>query len=319
MNNYNYEFVQYNRGYEAKIFFASIEHSSFHWHYEYEFIFVMKGSVKINTIPEPVILSAGDVMLLNGKALHEVQRTEEENIVLFVQVSPSLFQLEEDEKRAYFFYLNSKNEDLEPEKGFDEFASKIVALGYFAEKEKTEKNARYRTKALLYSLVADCIEKLVYNVQQKAENTDKDCEKQNKRMMSLIHYVEKNFREDYVLENMSSNFGLGEKSIHRQLKMGIGLSAKELVTECRMKEARRMLQYTDKPISMIADVVGFNSDKTFYRVFKKQTGITPKEYRHAGEKTNENDEIKCYLGMNQRERMQLVENYLKEYGENEWF
>ena len=316
MNNYNYEFVKYNQGYEAKIFITSIEHSNLHWHYEYEFIFVMKGSVKVNAIPEPIILKEGQLILLNGKTVHEVQKTDEDNIVLFVQVSPALFQLETEEQREYFFYLNSGSQQMELEGGYAVFISRMVSLGYYAEKENTEKTARFRAKALLYSLVADCMEKLIYDVQQKASDSE-NSEKLNKRMLSLIHYIEENFRDEYVLESMAASLGLGEKSIHRQLKMGIGLSAKELVTECRIKEARRMLQYTNKSVSAIADSVGFNSDKTFYRVFKKHVGITPKEYREAGELINADDEIKGYLGMNWRERVQLMDKYLKEYGLSE--
>lgn len=310
MNNYNYEFVQYNQGYDAKIFITTIEHSNFHWHYEYEFIFVMKGSVKVNTIPEPVTLQEGELILLNGTMLHEVQKTEEDNMVLFVQISPILFQLEANEKRNIYFYLNSKDADTEPEGGITNFARKIAALGYSAEKEKKDKNSRFRTKALLYDLVADCFEKLIFDIRQKADG-NKEGEHQNKRLVSLIQYIEKNFKDEYVLEDMKAVYGLSEKSIHRQLKMGIGLSAKELVTECRVKEARKMLKYTDKSISMIADVVGFNSDKTFYRIFKKQLGITPKEYRTAGDVFNANDEIKGYLGINWKESTRLLEKFIK--------
>lgn len=170
----------------------------------------------------------------------------------------------------------------------------------------------------MYGLVADCFDKLTFDIRQNVED-DRENEKKNKRLMSIIKYVEDHYQEEHILEKMSRDLGLSEKSIHRQLKMGIGLSAKELVTEYRVKEAKRMLKYTNKPISMIADTVGFNSDKTFYRVFKKQLGITPKEYRKAGERINADDEIKGYLGMNWRESMNLLQKYLKEYETGEMF
>lgn len=310
MNNYNYEFVQYNEGYDAKIFMTAVEHSNFHWHYEYEFVFVLKGAVKVNTTPEPVTLREGELILLNSKVLHEVQKTEEDNIVLFVQISPVLFQLEPNEKKNIYFYLNSKDRDMEPEGGFEKFVRSMAALGCSMENEKKNKNARFRTKALLYGLAADCFERLVFDIYQKVDG-DKESEKQNRRLMALIHYIEENFRDEYVLENMNHSLGLSEKSIHRQLKMGIGLSAKELVTECRLKEAKRMLKFTDKSISMIADVVGFNSDKTFYRVFKQHVKVTPKEYRRAGETVNADDSIKGYLGTNWKESARLLQKYLK--------
>lgn len=318
MNNNNYEFVQYNHGYDAKIFMTVIEHSNFHWHYEYEFVFVVKGSVKVNTIPEPVILTEGETILINGETLHEVQKTEENNIILFVQISPALFHLEEEDHTKFYFYLNSKNTEMEPEGGFGSFIAKIVQLGCMAEKEKQDKNRIFRTKALLYDLVASCFEVLIYDIQKQSRD-NRSSGMQNKRLLSLISYIEENFRDEYVLENLSEKMALGDKSIHRQLKMGIGLSAKELVTECRIKETKRMLKYTDKSISTISDMVGFNSDKTFYRVFKKQVGITPRDYRKAGEVINANEEIKGYLGINWRESTLLLYKYLKEFETGETF
>lgn len=309
MNEYNYEFVKYDEGYSAKIFITSVEHSKFHWHYEYEFVFVMKGSVKVNVVPEPVILQEGEFVLLNSKLMHEVQKTEKENIVLFVQISHRLFQLDENTDRIVFFHMGRGECETEEKRTYARFARKIALLGYTAEKQRKDKKIRFRTKALLYDLVADCFDIFIYDIRQNSVNTN---EIVNSRLEMLIQYVEENFQNEYVLQMMSSTLGLSEKSIHRQLKSGVGLSARELVAECRIKEARKMLKYTDKPISVIADLVGFNSDKTFYRIFKQQMGMTPSEYRKEGEKLNADTEIKGYLGTNWRDTTLLLEKYIKD-------
>ena len=93
MNNYNFELIEYNNFQSARIFITSIQYSNFHWHPEYEFIFVLKGSIKINTRPEAVILREGDLILLNSRTMHEIQCTNESNLLLFIQIVPELFYI----------------------------------------------------------------------------------------------------------------------------------------------------------------------------------------------------------------------------------
>jgi AraC-like DNA-binding protein len=56
----------------------------------------------------------------------------------------------------------------------------------------------------------------------------------------------------------------------------------------RIEEAKKILESSeaeDKTIGAIAIDVGFNSQTTFYKTFKKYTGITPHKYRKEAQKT----------------------------------
>ena len=59
------------------------------------------------------------------------------------------------------------------------------------------------------------------------------------------------------MEDMYKDIGMSEKSVHRLLTGNLGVSAKTLLTRCRVDEARRLLKYTDKPIGVIADLADF--------------------------------------------------------------
>jgi len=54
---------------------------------------------------------------------------------------------------------------------------------------------------------------------------------------------------------------------------------KEYLTGVRIKNARYMLENTDKPISCIAESCGFNDSNYFSVAFKNIMGISPKQYR----------------------------------------
>ncbi|MNW70066.1 HTH-type transcriptional regulator YesS [compost metagenome] len=53
----------------------------------------------------------------------------------------------------------------------------------------------------------------------------------------------------------------------------------EYVTQQRIEAAKFMLSSTDKSITAISSGVGYQERRYFTKVFQKQTGMTPKEYR----------------------------------------
>jgi hypothetical protein len=57
MSLYNFEQIEFNRQHHFNAFITAIDNSSFHWHYEYEMIIVLKGSLMVFTNPKPVRLS----------------------------------------------------------------------------------------------------------------------------------------------------------------------------------------------------------------------------------------------------------------------
>lgn len=60
-------------------------------------------------------------------------------------------------------------------------------------------------------------------------------------------------------------------------KTGTGFT--EVLARIRMKEAKRLLIETNKPIKEISLLVGFHNSNYFSRMFKELIGISPREYR----------------------------------------
>ena len=67
MDHYIFELIEHETQYPAKVFIASIDTSSFHWHYDYELMVVLKGSLVMKSVSEPYILNAGDVVLFKDR------------------------------------------------------------------------------------------------------------------------------------------------------------------------------------------------------------------------------------------------------------
>lgn len=62
-------------------------------------------------------------------------------------------------------------------------------------------------------------------------------------------------------------------------KKEVGLSVIDYITKKRISLAKEMLEQTNLQILQIAYYIGYNDLSYFSRVFKKQTGMTPTEYK----------------------------------------
>nr|WP_276313830.1 AraC family transcriptional regulator [Exiguobacterium algae] len=78
---------------------------------------------------------------------------------------------------------------------------------------------------------------------------------------------------------MSERFYLSREYISRRFKQQYGVNLSEYLLTIRMCEAKRLLESSRQRIYEVAQAVGFSDDKYFRKVFKKQVGVTPNEYR----------------------------------------
>lgn len=95
---------------------------------------------------------------------------------------------------------------------------------------------------------------------------------------SMKAYMHTNI-SDVNLKKLSEKFGYSVSHICRIFKSSYNLTFKELLIEAKIKKAKSYLSHTDKKISEIAFLLGYESVEYFDRLFKKETSYTPSEYR----------------------------------------
>ncbi|MGB8453819.1 MAG: PocR ligand-binding domain-containing protein [Anaerocolumna sp.] len=103
--------------------------------------------------------------------------------------------------------------------------------------------------------------------------------KNNDVIKKAVSYIANNYPADITLENVASQVHLNPAYFSNIFKQSIGSSFKEYLNMVRIEESKRLLSNTDYSIIDIAIAVGFEDQSYFSKVFKKYTGLTPKQFK----------------------------------------
>ena len=101
----------------------------------------------------------------------------------------------------------------------------------------------------------------------------------NEMIRHITDYVDKNYHEKLSLAKISQKYNYSLAHISTLFKTEMGVNFQEYVQSVRMKESCRLLINTSKKVSEIAAAVGYTDIKFFNEVFKRQIGMTPREFR----------------------------------------
>lgn len=105
--------------------------------------------------------------------------------------------------------------------------------------------------------------------------------------------LEANFRTRHKVTEYAARLGYSTRTLNRLARENLGLSAKELIDERIVLEAKRLLAHGRDPVARIADDLGFDDPSNFSKYFQQRTGLTPVAFRQrrAGITSRSNSSI----------------------------
>lgn len=104
-------------------------------------------------------------------------------------------------------------------------------------------------------------------------------EQLNQKLRRLRTWVADNPSRDWTVQEAANFMNLSESRFYYLYKQYFGLTFMSDVIRSRINRSCFLLITTQKPVKEIAKCVGYTNDALFYRQFKEQMGITPREYQ----------------------------------------
>ena len=101
------------------------------------------------------------------------------------------------------------------------------------------------------------------------------------RIRKVLEYIEANYMLSISTEDIARVAGVHVGHLHRIFPAETGMRIGEYLTHLRIEKAKSLLMHTDIPNSSIAMRIGISSQQYFCRMFKKETGMSPQEYRKS--------------------------------------
>jgi AraC-like DNA-binding protein len=97
-----------------------------------------------------------------------------------------------------------------------------------------------------------------------------------------VSYIREHFTEDIDKEMLAAMDGLRPSRYHEVFRRVMGTTPAGYICGLRMAKARGLLLDPDLPIGDIAALCGYDDPLYFSRVFRRECGVSPTEYRRHG-------------------------------------
>lgn len=105
-------------------------------------------------------------------------------------------------------------------------------------------------------------------------------------ILKCQQYIEENLHRNFGSEVLAKRANLTTRTLNRRFRKATNYSINNYVQSLKVEKAKQMLETQTTSFDHVANVLGYENVSFFRRLFKKQVGSTPKEYRHLFSRTN---------------------------------
>lgn len=149
-------------------------------------------------------------------------------------------------------------------------AETVRKMRSYVEIIKTENCNEVKLRGYLYVILGIVLE----NIFLEPAQAPVDAELSTK----LLLYLSKNFKNEITLDMLSAAFGYSQSYLSRYFRKCFGIGITQYVNILRLRNAMLLMQKGKHTHTYCALESGFNSVRTFYRVFKQEFQCSPREY-----------------------------------------
>lgn len=218
----------------------------------------------------------------NGKELVERMETEHPDIVITDVKMPLMDGLEV----CKYVYETCPEAQIIILSAYSDFEYARTAIHYSV--------CEYVLKISVLEELPGAVEKAIRNLEKnrreflpsEREAGEKDTDDLYYRM---VRFIEENYKSKITLDDMAEKLHANRSYLSRLYKSRSGVNLFDDILRMRIEKAKEYMESTDWKIYEISEAVGFDDTGYFSRVFKKYSGMSPREYKNGGEASNGQD------------------------------
>ncbi|MBU3216362.1 AraC family transcriptional regulator [Clostridium estertheticum] len=249
-----------------------------HWHEDIEIIYLVEGSVKVGVGNDLYHLKRRDILIIGPGEVHfflkEMQTSNRAVIQFRMSIYDAFLSGSKDIRTIRPMFTHSKY--LTPSTEVHSLMEKQIQQ-LINENTAAKEGYKLIMKARLYDLAGILI-RYMPKCEYSAEAESRQIEKLQK-LDKVFQYVDKYYQTNINLEEISKVAGFSLYYFTRFFKENTGVTFVDYLNNFRITKAEWHLMEESDSITEVAYKSGFNSIKTFNRVFKKLKGCAPMQYR----------------------------------------
>lgn len=230
-----------------------------HLHEAFEWICITEGETRITVGEQHYDLHAGEAVLVFPDQVHSYE-TCGHSAHFFLIFSPTLVKAFSSARKGFI-----------PQDARHTPTAELLALL----SSLTEQDTPLRIKGALYLLAAEFDRGRAYTARGATENA---------LLSRIFDYIKTHYSTTCTLASLADELCYSYVYLSRYFRERTGLRFLEYVSQYRIREACYRLENEATPIVTIALECGFDTVRSFHRNFRKQTGLTPVDYRKEAQK-----------------------------------
>ncbi len=249
-----------------------------HWHEDIEIIYLVEGVLKVGVNKDIYNLAVGDILIIGPGEVHCFFKEKGSSNRAVIQFRMSIYDTflsgTKDVRTIKPMFYRSKF--LTPGSEIHALMEKQIKEIIY-ECSEAKEGYKLILKARLYDLAGILIRHLPEE-EYSPENETRQKERLQK-LDKVLQYVEKNYQNNIDLDEISKAVGFSKYYFTRFFKENTGMTFLGYLNNFRITKSEWYLMNDEESITEVAFKSGFNSVKTFNRVFKNLKGCTPMEYK----------------------------------------
>lgn len=254
-----------------------------HSHEHFGIIYVVQGICRHQIGDGMVTMQEGDLCLLSPHTIHSVYAGADDIVLCilfgarmiesFFSSAPHGSDTLTDFLRNSVFLENYASYLLFHTKGDSEVRSQILDM-YMEE---------LQADAYTDRIIAHMLMVLFIRLVRKYKPTSRDALHAiaGGDTSRILRYVQENYASA-SLEELAGLLNYSVPYCSKYVRMSTGLSFSALLRRVRLQKAIDYLQNTDLSVDRISERIGYANPENFMRMFKKEYGISPSQYRGGG-------------------------------------